>query len=285
MPVSTANVSPQLIELSPMRVTYKGVDLGGTVDGVSVNVKYDMADIMVDQYGKTSLNKIVSGHAMSVKFVLAETKLKDNWKVAFPFSHLVTSAGNKQEYFDIAIGSDLLATSGNLILHPLSHVDADLSGDYKIFKAGAVSASELKYGPEKQVGLAVEMIMFPDTSVSPARFLVFGDPTIGLIAASAAPAVAAGGNVGNGTIGTEVAYSGFTRTEVITVSCVGASTGNDFAVSGSLSGPLGVFHVAAASTSTASFVCPELSFILTQGTTQFAYGDSFTIATTGANYV
>jgi len=283
MPVSTANVNPQAIVLTPMRVTYKGVDLGGTTDHVKVNIKYELADIMVDQYGKTSLNKKVSGHAFKVDFVLAEVADKSKWKVAFPFSHLITSGPNTAEYFDIQIGNDLLSQAGVLTLHPLSQVDADLSQDYTFWKAASISASEVNYGPDKQVGLKVEMVIFPDTSASPAKFMTYGDPGIGIVNAIAAAAVA-GANTGNGTIGTEVAYNGYTRTETITVKCVGASSGNDFYVSGSSSGPLGEFHIASAAASTANFVCPQVSFTMTQGSTQFAYNDSFTIATTSANY-
>lgn len=284
MSVSTANVNPVNIPLSPMRVTYKGIDLGGTTDSVSANIKYDLADIMVDQFGKTSLNKKVSGHEIHVKFVLAEVKFKDNWKVAFPHSHLVTSGGNKLEYFDIAIGDDLLSKSGQLILHPLEAVNADLSEDYTFYKAAAMSASEVKYGPEKQTGLAVDMVIFPDVASSPARFLTYGDPSIGLIAASASGA-AAGANTGNGVISSIVAYSGVSKTEVISIACVGQTSGNDFSVSGSLSGPLGTFHVAAPNASAANFISGPITFTMTQGTVQFAYGDTFTINTVAANYV
>lgn len=285
MSTSTATVNPSNIPLSPMRVTFNGVDLGGTTDSVAVNIKYDLADIMVDQYGKTSLNKKVAGQEIHVKFVLAEVKYKPNWAVAFPHAHLVTSGGNTMEYFNVATGDDLLSKAQKLILHPLEAVDADLSEDYTFFKAAALSASEVKYGPDKQTGLSVDMIIFPDTAASPARFMTYGDPSIGLVAASASGATAAGGNTGNGTISSIVAYSGVTVDETITVACVGQTSGNDFSVVGSVSGTIGVFHIAAANLSTANFVASKISFTMTQGSTQFVYGDSFSIDTLASNYV
>lgn len=285
MSASNSVINPTAIVLTPMRVTFNGVDLGSTEGGVTVHVKYDLADVMIDQFGKTPLTSKVSGQAYSVKLVLSETADKSKWKVAFPHAKLVGTIPNQSVYFDMQIGDDLLARSSTLLLHPLSLVDADLSQDILIYKAGATSAVELKYGPEKQVGLSVEFKVYPDTSVIPAKLMLYGDPSNGVVHATIAAAVAAGGNTGNGTIGTEVAYDAGTKTETLTVLCVGQTGGNNFDVSGSISGALGPIHLAAASGSTASFVSPEASFVITQGTIQFANGDSFTIATTAANYV
>jgi hypothetical protein len=283
MSTSTANVSPQDIPLTPMRVTWNGVDLGGTTDHCTVSIKYAMANIEVDQFGKTILDTVVSGMAFHVKLTLAESRNADKWAVAFPSMHEVINSGVKSMYADMQVGDHLLAKAKTLVLHPLERADADLNGDFTFTKAICQNASEVKYGPDKQTGLTVEFMVFPDTSVSPAKFMIFGDPSNGLIAATIAAAVA-GSNTGNGTIDTEAAYNGVTKTETVTVLCVGASSGNDFYVSGSVSGPLGEFHIAAASASTHTFVAPELSFVMHQGSVQFAYGDSFTIATTASNY-
>jgi hypothetical protein len=152
-----------------------------------------------------------------------------------------------------------------------------------------MQASEVKYGPEKQTGLAVEIHIFPNLGVSPPLFMTFGDPAIGLIAASAGAATP-GANTGNGTISSIAVFSGITKSETITINMLDTVTGNDFSVTGSVSGALGVFHLAATSTSTVNVVpvtgSPDvINFTLTQGTVQFAIGDTFTIATTAANYV
>lgn len=282
--LSTANVTPTDIILSPCRLTFGGVDLGGTMGGVQIGVKLDLADIMVDQYGKTVIDKKVSGHAYHVKTELAEAKNVDHWAVAFPSSQEIINGPTKSMLFQMAIGDSLLSHAQELIVHPLENANADLSGDFTFDLAVCTEAVEIKFDASKQTGLAVDFVILPNTAVSPARFFVYGDPTNGVVHAIAAAAVPGGGNVGNGTIGTEVAYDAYTKTEVVTVRCVGATTGNDFFVSGSVSGALGEFHVAAASASTHSFVCNEISFIFTQGSTQSAYNDSYTIATTASNY-
>lgn len=286
MSVSQATVTPTNISLSPMQVKFNSVDLGGTAGGVDISIKYDMADIHVDQFGKSVIDKVVSGVEFNVKTVLAEIKNKDNWKVAFPSAYEVTSS-TKGVYFTMQVGDHLLGHAQQLVLHPLEAAANDLTTDYTFYKAVATEVSDVKYGPDKQSGLSVTFVILPDTSVSPAQYMYFGDTTVGRTAASAgAPALT---GTGNGTIDTVAVTNGVTKTETITVKCVGSSTGNDFYVSGSLSGALGELHVAAASSSSANFTVATgspsvISFTLHQGSIQFVTGDVFTIATTASNY-
>lgn len=286
MSLSTATITPTNIALSPMQVKFNGVDLGGTAGGVDIHIKYDMADIHVDQFGKSVIDKVVSGVEFTVKTVLAEIKNKDNWKVAFPSAYEVTSS-TKGVYFTMQVGDHLLTHAQQLILHPLEMASSDKTADYTFYKAVATEVSDVKYGPDKQSGLSVTFAILPDTSVSPAQYMYFGDTTVGMTSASAgAPALT---GTGNGTIDTVVVFNGVTKTETITVKCVGSSTGNDFYVSGSLSGALGECHVAAASASSVNFTCATgssqvITFTLHQGSTQFVTGDTFTIATTASNF-
>lgn len=282
--LSFAAVSPTDIILSPSRLTHGGVDLGGTVDSVTVGIKYDLADIMVDQFGKTVLDKKVSGHAYSVKCTLSELKNIDRWKTAFPSAAEIVNGGVKSVLFQMAVGDSMRSHALPLIVHPLENADGNKNGDFNIDLAVCLQAAEVKYGPDKQSGLAVEFLVLPNTGVSPARFMVYGDPANGVVHASAAGAVAGGGNVTNGLISAEAVFDAYTKTETITVLCVGQTSGNTFSVTGSVSGALGTFHVAAASTSVANFVSNQITFTFTQGTIQAAYNDSFTIATTGSNF-
>jgi len=244
---------------------------------------------MVDQFGKSIIDKVVSGLHYAIKFTISETKNTDNWKVAYPSMHEIVNGGVKSMYSDMQIGDHLLAKAFQLKLHPLENPDANLAQDFLFYKAGSINTSDIKFGPDKQSGLTIEMIVYPDTSVSPARYMTYGDPSNGMTAAVAAAAVA-GSNTGNGTVGTEVVYNGVTKTETITITALdGGVGGNDFKVTGSLSGALGVAHVGATSTNTVVFSpvtgSPQvITFTITQGSTQFIGGDSFTIATTASNF-
>jgi hypothetical protein len=269
-----------------MRVTFNGNDLGGTADGVSLSIHYESAPIMVDQFGKTEIDRKVSGQSYRVKMTLAEIKNKDKVKVVLPSAHEISSGGNKMIYSDMQVGDSLLGHAAVLLLHPLEASDTDLSEDYKFFKAVCIGATEVKYGPDKQSGMALEFVVFPDTGVSPARFMIYGDPSIGIVNAAAGAAVA-GSNTGNGTVSGITANNNYTRTETITLLCVGVPGTNrsNWYVSGSVSGALGQLQISSTGAgSSAAFNSNPIAFSVVDGSTDFVIGDSFTISTTASNY-
>lgn len=279
--VNTANV-----ELSPVSVTFNGVALGGTAGGVKISLKHEFADIMMDQLGKTPIDSVLTAQSYTVKLTLAETRSKDNWKVAFPNSKLINNAGTKSIYMDSQVGSHLLDSAHALVLHPLSKDDSDLSGDFKFFKAVAKSAVEVEYGNDKQVGLEVEFMIYPDSGVTPARFWVHGDPSNGLVAASVSSATAGGSNTGTGVV-SSISAGASAVTETVTLTCVGipASNKSNWEVSGGTSGVIGFVSISSGSAgASASFTSSKINFTIADGGTDFVIGDTFTIDVTGANY-
>lgn len=282
MSLSTANVTVSNFQLSAAQVLFNGIDLGGASGGINVSLKTDFADITCDQFGKTPLDSRVSGYAYTAKFMLDEILKKDNWKVAFPMMKEVGSGS--AIYSDAQIGYSLLGAAKQLLIHPLDHGTSDKSADLLFYLAACKGAPQLKYTADKQLGLEVEMIIFPDTGVVPARFMFFGDPANGLVAASAGTPSFTG--TGNGTC-TSVTTGTATKTETITILCVGVPAANksNFFVSGSLSGPLGMADITSGTGGgTVNFTSNAINFTLTDGATDFAIGDQFTIATTAANY-
>lgn len=279
MTVSTANVSTQNLELTPCRVTYKGVDLGGTLDNVLVSIAYSKADIMADQFAETILDKRVSGLNITVTTAIAEVNLKDNWKVVFPNAQFVDDGGNKAINFVTAVGAGDFAQSGILLLHPLSKPDVDLSTDHKFFKAISTEESEFNLSPTEQSKLSVVWTCYPDTSQTPAQYYFHGDPAAGLINASAAAPVPDGGNTGDGTVTGVTVFSGITVSETITLTLVTTVVnGGIFHVEGSVSGSLGLATVGI------GFVSSVIAFTINDGAADFVLNDSFTIVTTSANY-
>lgn len=89
-PVSFGDIDTKNMELTPMKVKWKGpgmaaaVDLGGTLDNVVISMAYKKSDIMADQMGKTVLDRRVSGIDIKVTTSLVEIQNKDIWKVVFP---------------------------------------------------------------------------------------------------------------------------------------------------------------------------------------------------------
>lgn len=280
-PISFSTVTPGNFELTPCRVTYKGVDLGATLGNVKVSIKEELAEMKADQYGKTIIDRRVSGFSATIETSIAENQNKNNWYAIFPAHKLVTNpvTGFSNFYFDSAVGTAMADLGGPLILHPLSRANSDLSGDVLVYIATANGASEYEFGPDKQIAMKIHWDMYPDFTTTPPRFLLFGDPSIGTIAASAGAATAGTGNIGNGTVGSIAVYSGTTETELVTLKCVTAGTGGNFYVSGSLAGPLGLAAIGS------SFSSAQISFTISSGGTAFAVGDTFTISTTAANYI
>lgn len=264
------------MNLGPMRVTYNGVDLGGTIDNVELSLKYMKAEIKADQTGESVRDRRVSGVEIKITSSLVETQFKDNWKVVFPHASLVTQGGNKMIYWTEAIGDSDLAHANVLLLHPLSADDSDLSGDFTFFKAVASAESTLVKGPTEQDKLKIVWNILPDDSVYPEKYFIHGDPNIGVVPAEAATASYSG--TGNGVITSLVANSGAV-TETITLTCIAeASNAGTFQVSGSQSGPLGNAVVGL------SFSSSKVGFTITDGSIDFDLNDQFTISVTGANY-
>lgn len=279
MTTSYSTVTTSQMELTPMRVKFKGVDLGGSLGNVTVNMEFPKAEIKADQLGTSILDRRVTGLNVTIETELAEIKNKDIWKVVFPHAHLVDGGlSGKQMTFLSNVGDSDLDNAGVLILHPLSKADADVSGDFKFFLACADAKSSIVYGPNDQARLKIIWNILPDTTATPAKYFVHGDPSIGLTAAAAGSPSFTG--TGNGTMGSVSVYSGVTLTETITATCVHAATnGGTFSVSGSLSGALGIAVVGS------PFTSSKISFTIADGSTDFAIGDAFTVATTASNYV
>lgn len=280
MSTSFATMSPGNFELSPCRVTYGGVDLGGT-DKVSVKIEEKLAPLKADQLGDTVIDNKVSGFKVTIETALDEVKLKANWKVVFPANKLVTSGPNTMFYFDSQIGQSMLDLAKPLILHPLSKVNGDKSTDIYVWLATAMPSSNLDFSSSEQQKLKVTFDVYPDFTTQPPRFMCYGDPSVGLIAASAGSAVAGTGNTGNGTV-SAIAVSNLAKTETVTLQCVTPeANAGIFNVNGSMSGPLGLAVVGVSYASANG----AIAFLINDGAIDFALNDSFTIATVAANYV
>lgn len=280
--MSLAAVTVSLMEIAAARLKWAGVDLGGTEGTIKLTGSFKKSDIKADQYGDTVLNRKVSGLEIKIETILTQVKSKAEWKVVFPNARLIT-AGNGAVYFESAIGQQDSDLAQPLLIHPLTIDDGNLDFDHLIYKAVPESISEIVFGPTKQQGLKIVWHVLPDFTTAPPRFWFHGDPANGIVAASAGSPVYTG--TGNGTL-TAVAVNNLnTKTETITVKVVGVPGANssNWFVSGSVSGALGEFNVSGSGGST-NFSCAQISFTITDGSTDFVLNDQFTIATVASNY-
>jgi hypothetical protein len=279
MSTSFSTITPGNFELSPCRVTYKGVDLGAT-DKVTVKIEEKLSPLKADQLGDTIIDNVVSGFKVTIETALDEVQLKANWKVVFPAHKLVTQNGNTMMYFDSQVGQHMAALGGPLILHPLSKTNSDKSTDFYVYLATAMPSSQLDFSSTEQQKLKVTFDVYPDFTTQPPRFCLYGDPSVGLVNASAGAATAGTGNVGADTVTGITVNNGATKTETITLLCVTAGASGLFNVNGSLSGPLGSATVGVSFSAFGN----EIGFTVNDASPHAAVGDSYAIATTAANY-
>jgi hypothetical protein len=175
--MSFATVTTSNMELTPMRVSFDGVDLGGTLGNVVISAKYAKSNILADQSGSTVRDRRVSGVEITVTTEVSEIKNKDIWKVVFPHATLV-STGTAALDFNDNIGDSDSANAAVLLLHPLSKADSDLTTDYTFYKAVASAESSITYGPNEQARLKIVWNILPDESATPNQFFRFGDPAV-----------------------------------------------------------------------------------------------------------
>ncbi len=276
--------APEDIRIGPCDVEFNGVDLGGTMEGVKFKFDPKYQDLKIDQLGDAPVDSVLISMATSCELTIAASANKDNWKIAIPYGKLNTSGSDTSFYVENKIGTQMSQFAAVLILHPSNLSSGDLSENIKAYKAIVKSAFEVEFGPTKQRGLKIMIDFLPDFSVSPARYFIFGDPSIGAIAASAGSAVA-GTNTGNGTL-TAITAGSKTVTETITATCIGINGSHHSAwkVEGAVTGAIGTVTLTGGAGGTGAFTSSYVNFTLTDGTTDFVVGDLFTIAMVGANY-
>jgi hypothetical protein len=175
-----ATITTSEMELSPMQVTFNGVDLGATLSGVVISASYKKSPLLADQSGSTVRDRRVSGIEITVKTELAQVQNKDLWTVVFPHVTMTGTghAGLAAIDFKDAIGQGDQSNAYELVLHPLSKGAGDASTDYTFYKAVASAESEITYGPEEQAKLSIVWNILPDESVSPNKFFRYGDPAV-----------------------------------------------------------------------------------------------------------
>lgn len=283
MPTSASLINPTSFELSPCRVKFKGVDVGATLGNVKVSLKNAKSELKADQLGSTPIDRRISGHEFTIETELAEIYNKDLWKVIFPnFKEVGTI--NKLIYADSQLGFSDLSVAGLLNLHPLSKSDGDLSGDYNFYLCTSKAESEIVFSPTEQQKAKIIWTAYPDFTSTPPRFFTFGDPSIAVVNASAGSPVFTG--TGNGVLSAVTVYNGFTKTETITIKCIAAPSAHNatFLMTGSVSGTLTSGALSGGSGGSVNLVSNELTCTITDGSTDFAVNDQWTIATVSANY-
>ena len=139
MAASLANV-----KIGICSVTYKGVDLGHTKGSVKLSYKPTYEDVVVNTYGKSATDKVLTQEVVEVKVPLAETQVTNIAKM------IPTSTGNTASLskFGNEAGARLATTAGELLLHPTAVTGT--GEDVAIYKAVISGDIELEYAVDGQ---------------------------------------------------------------------------------------------------------------------------------------
>jgi hypothetical protein len=278
---------PQSIFVSSAALLVDGVDVG-LISGVKISIKELTTPVNTDQLGKMVANHFYVGHEASGECTFDEfTAIKMGY--AFPQADLVNSGGAYKLSFGKQVGYDYLSLAKEFKIIPTSD-DTTYAGRHFTFNKGVfMGEASVDYGPDKKLVFKAKMHFYPDTTEVAGQWIGYmGDPAAGtLVPASAGAAVAGGGNVGNGTVGSIGVNSSFTKTESWSLTCIHAvANGGIFSVVGSVTGARG--NATVGSSYVSNVIAPansEIGFTISDGATDFAVGDTFTIATTASNYV
>jgi hypothetical protein len=126
------------VSIGACQVTYAGVDLGHTQDGVEVTYAPTFHDVQVDKYGDTIVEKYLMGEKLTAKVKLAEYTIP-NLDIAIEQGTVAGATSGKLN-IGHAAGRKFSTTSALLVLHPLRLAASDRSQDVVLYKA-AVSSS------------------------------------------------------------------------------------------------------------------------------------------------
>jgi hypothetical protein len=155
----------------PCTITFNGVNMGHTIDGITFTAERSFADINVDKYGTTPVDQILTGTKVMLKFKFAQT----GWPqldMAMPETSSYDGAGTLDR---IDLGGDagysLRADAKLLVIHPMKNVATDLSDDITIYKAVSVEKIEIPYKIDEQQVVEVTMLALVDESYGIGRRL------------------------------------------------------------------------------------------------------------------
>lgn len=158
------------IQLGTCTVTYKGVDLGHTIGGVTVTYSPQYHETKVDKYGESVVEKFLVGERMSTKLNLAEYTIA-NLQNAINQS---TLQGDDAVSVGSTAGKRASANAGLLVLHPINSPANDTRQfDVGIYKAVVTNELAIEHKNDGEKVLPVEFDGLFDENRSDGNMLGF----------------------------------------------------------------------------------------------------------------
>lgn len=141
----------------PCKITFDGVDMGHTLDGVELTAERDFKRVITDKSGDTPIDYVLTGNRLKIKFKLAQTEW-DQWNMAIPETSSYDGASTRDRSdFGADAGASLRAEAKQLIIHPMKNVATDLSDDVTIYKAVSTDSVVIPLKIDEQRVLEITM--------------------------------------------------------------------------------------------------------------------------------
>lgn len=159
------------VRIGACQITYKGVNVGHTLDGVELTFEREFEDLTVDKYGSSPVDKALTGNKLMAKFKLAQPDF-----AALNIANPEGEGADGTTGDRIGLGTDagylLRQDAGELVLRPLKNVaSANDSEDVVIYKAVSVENIELSYKVDEQRVIEVTFEALVDETYGTGRRL------------------------------------------------------------------------------------------------------------------
>ena len=164
------------VKIGVCSVKLDGTDIGHTAGGVEVVYSPEYADIKVDQYGNTPVDKVLIGEKFLVKVPLAESILANLKRAIPPGTATPSDAAPTKITVGRSAGLSALTFAKRLVLHPIANAANNYADDVIIHKGVITNEISLGFKVDEQRVLNVEILALVDESKSDGNYLgLLGD--------------------------------------------------------------------------------------------------------------
>jgi len=177
--MSNAVIAVSNMDIGPCQVFWDGDDLGGTLDNVVINFKYEKAPLKADQTGSALLDEAISGMEVTIETSFTQTRDKELLQKLFPNADIGGTTPNFFIDWKDKVATRMLSSFAKVLkLHPIVEADASKNQDWNFYKAVPSEESSYTFGPADQAKMKIVWKVYLDLSVTPGRIFRLGDATL-----------------------------------------------------------------------------------------------------------
>ncbi len=166
------------VRIGVVEVFVGGVSVGHSKGGCEISYNPEYADLTVDQFGGTPVDKALIKEEFSAKIPLAEITI-ENIKKSIPNGTLTTDGAKKKLTIGRSAGYKLSATAAQIVLHPIRNAANDITEDVTIHRGVIVGEAKLNKKFDEQEVIEVTIMALVDETKADGNYLAtIGDTTI-----------------------------------------------------------------------------------------------------------